>query len=150
MKELPDNPGAMRSFLQSWHPAGQSDWSAWDTVSYLLGGPTYMPEPQRAALLRAAATLPDAIVTDNVTDSAGRQGVAVGRISHGVRDDIIFDKITYRVLGTQSLVVEARNYGHAPIGIIVRSHAQLEASVVDDAPSSTDVRIVDACSPPSS
>lgn len=145
MKDLPDNPDGMRSFLQSWHPAGQSDWSAWDTVSYLLGGPTYMPEPQRAALLRAAGMLPDAIVTENVTDSAGRQGVAVGRISDGVRDDIVFDKITYRVLGTQSLVVGARNYGHAPIGSIIRSHVQLETSVVNDAPSSTDVRTVDAC-----
>lgn len=136
LKELPDDAAGMRAFLERWHPADDPDSDAWSNLLHLLGspgdrslGPDYAPGPQRVALLRAAATLPDVIVTESVTDLAGRKGIGIGKVDDGVRRDIIFDPTTYELLGTQDIVVDA-NYDEP----ILSSYAELEVSVVDKAP----------------
>ncbi|MBO4273691.1 CU044_5270 family protein [Microbispora triticiradicis] len=133
LKKLPSDPEKMRSHLYA-RPHGDlpSDAGAWTAVGDLLRE-TYVPAPQRAALFKAAATIPGVTVNENVGDAAGRTGIGVGRVSRGVREEIIFDPATYELLGERGVVVDARE-ARAPVGSLVASTAQLEVTVDDAAP----------------
>jgi hypothetical protein len=109
-----------------------ADSEAWTAVGDLLRE-TYMPPDQRAALFKAAGTIPGVTVTENAEDAAGRKGVGVGRVSNGVREDLIFDPGTYEFMGERGVVVDA-DAAKAPVGSLVASTAQLKTSVADSAP----------------
>ncbi|GIH60000.1 CU044_5270 family protein [Microbispora siamensis] len=133
LKKLPADPEKMRGYLYD-RPHGDNppDTGAWTAVGDLLRE-TYVPAPQRAALFKAAATIPGVTVTENVEDAAGRTGIGVGRISGGVREEIIFDPSTYELLGERGIVVDEKE-AKAPAGSLVASTAQLEVTVDDTAP----------------
>ncbi|MGI5160046.1 CU044_5270 family protein [Microbispora sp. CA-102843] len=133
LKKLPDDPEKMRAYLYD-RPRGDSppDTGAWTAVGDLLRE-TYVPAPQRAALFKAAATIPGVTVTENTEDAAGRTGIGVGRVSGGVREEIIFDPSTYELLGERGIVVDEKE-AKAPAGSLVASTAQLEVTVDDTAP----------------
>ncbi|WP_169944198.1 CU044_5270 family protein [Microbispora sp. H11081] len=133
LKNLPADPEKMRAYLYD-RPRGDNppDTGAWTAVGDLLRE-TYVPAPQRAALFKAAATIPGVTVTENVEDASGRSGIGVGRVSRGVREEIIFDPSTYELLGERGIVVDAKE-AKAPAGSLVASTAQLEVTVDDTAP----------------
>ncbi|MBE3010090.1 CU044_5270 family protein [Microbispora sp. NEAU-D428] len=133
LKKLPADPERMRAYLYD-RPHGDNppDTGAWTAVGDLLRE-TYVPAPQRAALFKAAATIPGVTVTENVEDAAGRTGIGVGRVSGGVREEIIFDSSTYELLGERGIVVDEKE-AKAPTGSLVASTAQLEVTVDDTAP----------------
>ncbi|MGW5259585.1 CU044_5270 family protein [Microbispora sp. NPDC004025] len=141
LKKLPADPEKMRSYLYD-RPRGDNppDTGAWTAVGDLLRE-TYVPAPQRAALFKAAATIPGVTVTENIEDAAGRSGIGVGRVSGGVREEIIFDPSTYELLGERGIVVDEKA-AEAPAGSLVASTAQLEVTVDDTAPEVDDPHTV--------
>lgn len=137
LKKLPADPEKMRAYLYDRPHGGDSpDAGAWTAVGDLLRE-TYMPAPQRAALFKAAATIPGVTVTENAQDAAGRTGIGVGRVFGGVREEIIFDPSTYELLGERGIVVDEKK-AKAPVGRLVASTAQLEVTVDDRAPTVDD------------
>ncbi|WP_182904415.1 CU044_5270 family protein [Microbispora sp. H13382] len=133
LKKLPADPEKMRAYLYD-RPRGDNppDTGAWTAVGDLLRE-TYVPAAQRAALFKAAATIPGVTVAENIEDAAGRSGIGVGRVSGGVREEIIFDPSTYELLGERGIVVDEKE-AKAPAGSLVASTAQLEVTADDTAP----------------
>ncbi|TMR91886.1 CU044_5270 family protein [Nonomuraea basaltis] len=137
LKKLPADAEAMRHHLYAKdHNKNSADVEAWTAVGDLLRE-TYMPAAQRAALYEAAATIPGVTVTENAEDAAGRKGIGVGRVSNGVREEIIFDPTSYELLGVRGVVVDEKE-AKSPVGSLVTSTAQLTVSVVDEAPEVAD------------
>ncbi|MCT9932940.1 CU044_5270 family protein [Planotetraspora sp. A-T 1434] len=132
LKKLPTGPDGMRAYLYSKKGSASPDDAAWTAVGDLLRE-TYMPAAQRAALFKAAGTIPGVTVSEDAEDAAGRRGIGVGRVSNGVREDIIFDPKTYELLGERGVVVDEKE-AKSPVGSLVASTAQLEVSVDDTAP----------------
>ncbi|GAA3151138.1 hypothetical protein GCM10010466_47820 [Planomonospora alba] len=134
LKRLPADADGMRAHLYT--PGGgdaSADEAAWDRVNELVTE-TYMPPAQRAALFRAAATIPGVDVVENAEDAAGRTGIGVGRVDReGIRGDLVFDPETYELLGYREIVVDAGRAG-APEGSLMASTAQLSVTVADEAP----------------
>ncbi|GAA1272492.1 hypothetical protein Psi02_06120 [Planotetraspora silvatica] len=137
LKRLPADVEGMRAYLYSGAVnKNPPDARAWTSVGDLLRE-TYMPAAQRAALFKAAATIPGVKVTAGVTDAAGRTGIGVGRASIGIRSDIIFDAKTFELLGERGTVVDEKE-AKSPVGSVVASTAQLQVSVTDTVPKAPD------------
>lgn len=137
IKKLPVDAEGMRAHLYSAHEPNekgvQADQSAFTRASDLLRE-TYVPAPQRKALYQALATIPGVSVAEGARDAAGREGIGVGLVTQaGTRDDLIFDRESFALLGERSEVVDAAVAG-APAGSLLASTAQLEVSVADEAP----------------
>ncbi|MCC5575192.1 CU044_5270 family protein [Microtetraspora sp. AC03309] len=133
LKKLPGDAEGMRAHLYARDNGDNSpDAGAWTAVGDLLRE-TYLPAAQRAALFKAAATIPGVTVTEDAEDAAGRKGIGVGRESLGIREDIIFNPETYELLGERGIVVDEKE-AKAPLGSLVASTAQLTISVDDKAP----------------
>ncbi|MEU6999329.1 CU044_5270 family protein [Nonomuraea sp. NPDC046570] len=94
---------------------------------------TYLPRAQRKALFEAAKEIPGVEVAEGVEDSAGRKGVALGRIQRGVLAQLIFDERTYGFMGQRDTVVDAAQ-AQAPKGSLLALTAQTSVSVVDTLP----------------
>jgi hypothetical protein len=137
LKRLPASESGMRAHLYSGprtkNPAAVD---AWTKVGDLLRE-TYMPAAQRAALFKAAATIPGVKVTGGMTDAAGRRGIGVGLVRFGVREDLVFDAKTFDLLGERGTVVDAKK-ARAPVGSVVAATARLQVSVEDEAPDAPD------------
>ncbi|GII55036.1 hypothetical protein Pth03_34250 [Planotetraspora thailandica] len=133
LERLPTSEKGMRAHLfagpRTKNPA---EVDAWTKVGDLLRE-TYMPAAQRAALFRAAATIPGVKVTGHVTDAASRSGIGVGLVRFGIREDLVFDAKTFELLGERGTVVDAKA-AQAPVGSVLSSTAQLQVSIVDKAP----------------
>ncbi|GII27166.1 CU044_5270 family protein [Planotetraspora mira] len=137
LKRLPTDAKGMRAYLYSGPDTkNPADTDAWTRVGDLLRE-TYMPADQRAALFKAAGTIPGVRVTDNVTDAAGRRGIGVGRVHVGIREDLVFDAKTFELLGERGTVVDPKT-AKAPRGSVVEATARLQVSVEDKAPKAPD------------
>jgi hypothetical protein len=137
LKRLPTDVKGMRAYLYSGPDTKNSaDTEAWTRVGDLLRE-TYMPAAQRAALFKAAATIPGVTVKNNIEDAAGRGGIGVGRVAGGVRSDIVFDAKTFELLGERGTVVNEKE-AKSPVGSVVASTAQLQVSVTDTVPKAPD------------
>ncbi|MFG6200531.1 CU044_5270 family protein [Nonomuraea sp. JJY05] len=134
VSKLPTDTEGMRRHLYTQLPNGRlQDYEAWNRVGGLLEE-SYLPAAQRAALFRAAATIPGVVTVKKAQDAAGREGIAAAMVSpNGVREEYIFDRKTYDYLGRRGVVVDAK-LAHAPVGSVVSSSAQLKVSVADSAP----------------
>ncbi|WP_433176830.1 CU044_5270 family protein [Actinoallomurus sp. CA-150999] len=136
LSRLPADPKGMRAHLYTQLKPGtaQGDLEAWSRVGGMLSE-AYMPAAQRAALFRAAATIPGAEAVGSAEDAAGRTGVAVARVepTAGERTEYIFDRRTYTFLGQRTVVVDAKK-AQAPVGTVTESTAQLSVRVADSAP----------------
>ncbi|GAA4565067.1 CU044_5270 family protein [Planotetraspora kaengkrachanensis] len=137
LKRLPTSEKEMRAHLFAGpRTKNPPEVDAWTMVGDLLRE-TYMPAPQRAALFKAAATIPRVEVTGGVTDAAGRRGIGVGVVRFGIREDLVFDAKTFQLLGERGTVVDAKA-AQAPAGSVLSSTAQLQVSIVDAAPDAPD------------
>ncbi|GGS47279.1 hypothetical protein GCM10010156_02530 [Planobispora rosea] len=134
LKRLPSDAEAMRAHLYKGDPGdGSPDEAAWERVGEMVRE-TYLPAAQRAALFRAAATIPGVGMVNDAEDAAGRTGIAVGRIGRdGVRADLVFDPESYELLGEREVVVDEK-LAQAPEGSLFASTAQLSVTVVDEVP----------------
>ncbi|WP_246646968.1 CU044_5270 family protein [Nonomuraea ceibae] len=134
VSKLPTDTEGMRKHLYTQVPNdGLQDYEAWNRVGGLLQE-SYLPAAQRAALFRAAATIPGVVTVKEAQDAAGRKGIAAAMVSpNGVREEYIFDRKSYNYLGRRGVVVDAK-LADAPVGSVVSSSAQLKVSVADSAP----------------
>src|SRR5262249_30693388 len=106
---------------------GHTARAAWERGSDLTAE-TLAPR-SRAALFRALAWIPGTSVERNVTDAAGRHGVAVRLTADGERSQLIFDGRTYAFLGEWS--VQLKRLDDAPAGQ-VSYRALLGTGYVDE------------------
>ncbi|WP_329084766.1 MULTISPECIES: CU044_5270 family protein [unclassified Streptosporangium] len=135
LSRLPTDPAGMREHLyRDLARDPLADYTAWGNVGSMITQ-AYMPSAQRAALFRAAGTIPGVETVAEAEDAAGRRGVAVAMVNRfgGVRHEYIFDSSTYLYLGERVVVVDAAAAG-APEGTLITSTAQLKVEVVDRAP----------------
>ncbi len=92
----------------------------------------YVPPASLAAVFEAVARIPGVRVIGDVTDQAGRAGIALAREEvQGIRDELIFDRKTYAFLGEHE-VLTREAYG-VPAGQSIWSTAVLRVAVVDRA-----------------
>ncbi|MFG2909230.1 CU044_5270 family protein [Kitasatospora sp. NPDC048286] len=129
---LPTDPDALLAKIQAdtaGHGPGP-DEEAFRTIGDLLRE-QIAPPAVSAALYRAAAKIPGVTVIDEVTDSAGRPGVAVARRDGGghVESQWIFDRADYTFLGER--VVALTDGATFRKGDITAQMAVLARAVVD-------------------
>ncbi|MDP9861319.1 MULTISPECIES: CU044_5270 family protein [Streptosporangium] len=133
LKKLPADAEGMRAHLYTGERGGNSkDGAAWTAAGDMLRE-NYLPPAQRAALFQAVGTIPGVDVVRDAEDAAGRRGIGVGRVSAGVREDLIFDPDTYELLGERGVVVDEKT-AKSPVGSLVASTAQLSVTVADSPP----------------
>jgi hypothetical protein len=122
--DLPTDTDAMLRYLKekgagTRNPGNQQAF----TVGADLIGDAYLSPAARAALLEALARIPSVTIVGDVTDEAGRPGVAVTITeAQDSRAEIIFDKVTGDVLGKRTTALDGR---------VLYSAAVLTVAIVD-------------------
>jgi len=94
---------------------------------------TYAPPQLRSALYQIAAGLPGVELVGTVKDEVGRDGVAVGYTSHGIRHELIFDPDTSALLGERYMVTDPGQVqeGHFQVGSVFGWAVYLSSGIVD-------------------
>jgi hypothetical protein len=142
LSTLPADSGGMRDYLyRQAVPADGPKKASSDEVAFQeaqdLLTETYLPRAQRDAMFEAVSAMPGVEVAQGVADSAGRKGVALGRVERGARVQLIFDPTDHMPLGLRSTVVDASAAG-APVGSVIALTARLATTVVDKLPDAPD------------
>ncbi|MEV4011941.1 CU044_5270 family protein [Nonomuraea angiospora] len=155
LSTLPTDVAGMRARLYRMPAAAgeakgeEKDRAAFDHLTDLVRE-TYLPKAQRDALFEAAKTIPGVQVAEGVADSAGRKGVALGRVDpQGILRQAIFDPATHVFMGERETAVDDR-LARAPKGSVLALTAQFSASVVDVLPQATPSDKAQAACAPSS
>lgn len=103
-KNLPTATRAMRTWLyRNSHGDNPPDVQAFRTIGDSLRE-VYVSPAAKAAMFRAAATVPGVTVAKGAVDFVGRKGIAVGQTWHGIREELIFDAKSYELLGERQVV----------------------------------------------
>ncbi len=87
---------------------------------------------QRAALYAVAARIPGVDLVGDVTDSAGRRGIAVAKdddVNH-VRSTLVFDPRTSVLLDEEESTLSGNSFGY-PAGTRIETATYLETAIVD-------------------
>jgi len=133
VRDLPSDPQAMLQYLKqrggdTKNPPDQDAFSA--AANLIREG--YLPPKSLAVVFDALATLPSVQVVGDVTDEAGRTGVAVAITEvQGTRTELIFDRKSFAFLGDRSVLV--RDQDGLPAGQVMSAAAVLSVAVVDQA-----------------
>ncbi|MDH2430363.1 CU044_5270 family protein [Sphaerisporangium sp. TRM90804] len=135
LSTLPADAAGMREHLyaQEDHGKNTPDDAAWTRIGDLLRE-NYLPRAQREALFEAGKTIPGVEVAEGVEDAAGREGVALGRVEHGLLTQLVFAPETRDFLGERGTVVDAAVTG-APAGSVLALTAQTRVAVAGELPS---------------
>ncbi|MEV5749948.1 CU044_5270 family protein [Actinoallomurus sp. NPDC052308] len=139
LRSLPTDPKALLALVyrqSAQFPLGR-DAAAFTMIEDLMRR-SVLPPRLRAALYGALAAIPGVRFAKDVTDTAGRHGVALYRIDEGyLRTDVIVDPTTYAYLGYRSITVKAhtstdeRGTTRVAKGQILGWSAQLATAIVD-------------------
>ncbi|MDR6685775.1 RNA polymerase sigma-70 factor (ECF subfamily) [Arthrobacter sp. 1088] len=97
---IPREPAALVDWIKA--EIKGTDASVWSFIAGQLATGV-VPAEWRAALYRAAALVPGAIVTEQQITLDGRSGTAVGRTEDGVRTDVIFDPASGLFIGMRAV-----------------------------------------------
>lgn len=97
---IPREPAALVAWIKA--EIKGTDASVWSFIAGQLATGV-VPAEWRAALYRAAALVPGAIVTEQQITLDGRSGTAVGRTEDGVRTDVIFDPASGLFIGVRAV-----------------------------------------------
>nr|WP_281174936.1 CU044_5270 family protein [Actinomadura oligospora] len=146
---LPTTQQAMRSWLYEHSQGGNPA----DVQAFITMGDTvrdrYLRPSSLALMFKAAGTIPGVTVTRDVTDLAGRKGIAIGQTFNGTRRELVFDPKTYRYLGDREYVshkdshkfprpsespstqATASTEAALPEGTLLYSYALLKVAVTD-------------------
>jgi hypothetical protein len=89
-----------------------------------------LPDDLRAALLRAAALIPDIKLVAHERDAAGRRGIAVGHDHARRRHALVFDSKTYQLLGETTRQLARDEYAGGRPGQLLGSTAYMESDIV--------------------
>lgn len=120
LSDLPTDPTELMERIDA--DASGDRIRAWHITGRLA---ERLPPPQRAALFRGLATMPDIQLVEDVIDAAGRPGVGVGIFNPklGGLDMIIFDPATHAYLGTAVIIDD---------GSVNHDRALVRTGVVDE------------------
>ena len=112
LSKLPTDPEKLLTLIEERRIIGgdPADWVTFQIIGELLHE-NYVRPALRAALYEAAAHLPGVELVGRVEDEAGRPGVAVAYWHEGVRDELIFDQRTARLLAYSSVLVDPDEVG---------------------------------------
>jgi len=126
---LPNSAGAMLQYLRQ---LAERD-NATDAVSagLWLSLTSYLSPAVQAAVFEALAQEPGISVLPDLTDVAGRHGIAVVHTDGGVRAALIFDPATHAFLGGRTDVVGTDNVPGLPVGVTPWSIAHLQIAITD-------------------
>ncbi|HTJ37275.1 MAG TPA: CU044_5270 family protein [Dactylosporangium sp.] len=129
---LPTDSKAMLDYLYDHRSGGNPrDQQAFTTAADLIRE-AYISPASLAAVFDAVARIPGVDVVGDVTDEAGRHGVAVAITEvQGMRTELIFDKASHAFLGTRAVMVRDQDGMHK--GDIFESSAVLKVAIVDRA-----------------
>jgi hypothetical protein len=96
---------------------------------------TVAPPDLRAALFRVAAKIPGVELVGNVTDPAGRNGVAVARTSDDAgfleRNELVFDPDTSELLAERQALLERVAWADAEPGTVIGYAVYLSSGAVE-------------------
>jgi hypothetical protein len=129
--DLPTDADAMLAYLYrnsggTKNPKNQEAFSAAAT----LIGEAYLRPASLSAVFGALAKIPGVTVIGNVTDEAGRSGVAISlKEVQGTRTELIFDRSSHAYLGTRTVMANDADGLHA--GDLMFSSAVLSIKIVD-------------------
>jgi hypothetical protein len=128
--DLPTDAKAMLDYLYDHASGGNPrDQEAFTAAGDLIRE-AYLSPAALAAVFDAVARIPGVAVVGDVTDQAGRHGVAVALTEvQGMRTELIFDKTSHAFLGTRSVMVRDSDGLHK--GDVFESSAVLKVAIVD-------------------
>lgn len=135
LQTLPTDTDAMLKWLRAQGDPGDSKRSPDQDAFVLVGNllkESLMPPDVGAALFRAAARIKGVVVVPDAVNADGRHGVAVARYdayNQGLRDELIFDSKSLRLIGSRSVATRATDSIEA--GQVLATSAVLERAVVD-------------------
>ncbi|WP_131738141.1 CU044_5270 family protein [Actinomadura roseirufa] len=139
LRSLPTDPKALLALVYQRSgraPLGR-DAAAFSAIQVLMSR-SVLPPKLRAALYGALAAIPGVRLDKDVTDAAGRHGVALYRIDEGyLRTDVIIDPATYAYLGHRAIAVNdhastgTEGTSRSKKGQILGWSAQLATAIVD-------------------
>jgi hypothetical protein len=132
--DLPSDPDVLFERLE--RDAGSGGTSLEDEMFTLVGDAlreNYAMPEQRAALYEVAARIPGVELLGEMTDGAGRLGIAVARDDEAnrIRYTLIFDPETAALLGEQQVVL-AGNWAGYPEGTVIGHATYVESAIVDE------------------
>ncbi|MFD0903148.1 CU044_5270 family protein, partial [Actinomadura sediminis] len=144
LAKLPTDPDA----LLKWVYAGMGGLgetsegrysTAYGTLSAILRD-NVLPPRLEAAVFRAIKKIPDVTLVEGRVDMAGRQAIALGRITEGyIHEEILFDPKTYRYLGERAVAIKDHSTrgedGTLSFrkGDLMRLTVQVKTGIVDEA-----------------
>jgi hypothetical protein len=127
--DLPTDAGAMLAYLRAQGGTKNGpDQDAFTAAGDLIRG-AYLAPAVLSAVFQAVGRIPGVTVAGDVTDEAGRHGIAVTRDEvQGLRTELIFDRRTYAYLGERE--VEMTGQDGLRAGQVRYSVAVLRVAVV--------------------
>jgi len=123
-----DVDAALKFLYANSHGGNPADQQAFITVGDLIRE-SYLKAESLSAVFAATAKIPGVTLVDDVSDAAGRRGVAVSRTHDGIRHELIFDKTTSAFLGERQIVV--KDLPHLANGTVLDSTAVLRTAIVE-------------------
>lgn len=107
LSKLPSDPDELRAELERQEAIGGSngDWGVFTWAADLLSV-GYMSPELRSAFYKVMSTIPGTELIGPVEDELGRRGIAIGHTRDGIRDEIVFNRRTGKVLSTRTVRVE--------------------------------------------
>ncbi|MGW4500708.1 CU044_5270 family protein [Micromonospora sp. NPDC004336] len=131
--DLPTDADAMLAYLyrNASGTKNPRDQQAFTAAADLIRE-THLPPASLAAVFGAVAKIPGVTVVGDVTDGAGRAGVALALTQvQGMRTELIFDRVSHAYLGERSVLV--RDQDGMKAGQQINSVAVLRVGIVDRA-----------------
>ncbi|MFB9441556.1 CU044_5270 family protein [Dactylosporangium vinaceum] len=134
LPDLPTDSDRMREYLYAHSSGGNPrDQQAFTTAADLIRE-AYLSPAALAAVFDAVAKIPGVDVVGDVTDQAGRHGVAVALDEvQGMRTELVFDKQTHAFLGVRAVMYRDSPADGLHKGDVFSSFAVLHVAVVDRA-----------------
>lgn len=129
--DLPTDADRMLAYLyeQGSGTKNPRDQGAFDAGGALIRE-AYLSPASLGAVFAALARIPGVTVVGDVTDEAGRAGVAVALTEvQGMRTELIFDRRSGVYLGERSVMV--RDEGGLKAGQVINATAVLKVAIVD-------------------
>ena len=109
------------------HDGPFGEWN-WYGVSELVGD--YLPPRMRAEVFEFLSDVPRVKVNEHATDAVGRPAVSLSQDSDGGRLELMFNRSTYRFLGSRYLDRTPRPGGGDWVGTAESGAGEVKTSVL--------------------
>ncbi|GGV13456.1 hypothetical protein GCM10010182_37610 [Actinomadura cremea] len=144
LSKLPTDPDALLKWTYAdMGGLGETAEGRYSTAYTMLTAilrDSELPPKVEAALFRAIKKIPDVTLVEGRVDMAGRQAIALGRITEGyLHEEILFDPKTYEYLGERAVAIKDNTTrgedGTRSVreGDLLRLTVQVKSGIVDEA-----------------